>query len=135
MKNKIYFEFSPKVGRFFLPLKCYRSKSDPEKAITPVLVFISTNHISFKGLQQPGVILIFGWWDFCLQFGIVKAEFIYGTCNNTQARKHITNGNVQFIIFKKGEQAYVNGIGHSEDSWVDCHESWWPDFTPDGQPQ
>lgn len=133
MKDKIYFEYLPRIGRLFIRLKCYRSKSEPEKAITPTLVFVSTNHIAFKGLQQPGFCLIIGWWDFCLSFGVVSAQWIYGTCKNSEARKHITKGNVQFIIFNKGEQAYVDGVGHTEDKWVDFDKSWWPQFVPDNE--
>lgn len=54
----------------------------------------------------------------------------YGTCNGTYARKHKVNKNVQFIIFKKGDQKYVDGIGHTEDKWVNFDRSWWGCFTP-----
>ena len=54
----------------------------------------------------------------------------YGTCNETYARRHKVNKNVQFIIFKKGDQKYVDGIGHTEDKWVNFDSSWWDGFTP-----
>lgn len=54
----------------------------------------------------------------------------YGTCNGSYARRHKVNKNVQFIIFKKGDQKYVNGIGHTHDKWVDFDSSWWDNFTP-----
>lgn len=54
----------------------------------------------------------------------------YGTCNGTYARRHKVNKSVQFIIFKKGDQKYVDGIGHTEDKWVNFDSSWWGCFTP-----
>ena len=70
----------------------------------------------------------------------IKARFLrfcnndiiweYGTCNNFPARRHKFNKNVQFIIFKKGDQNYVDGIGHKEDKWVNFDISWWDGFTP-----
>lgn len=54
----------------------------------------------------------------------------YGTCNGTYARRHKINKNVQFIIFKKGDQKYVDGIGHTEDKWMNFDNSWWDGFTP-----
>jgi hypothetical protein len=54
----------------------------------------------------------------------------YGTCNGMYARRHKVNKNVQFIIFKKGDQKYVDGIGHTEDKWVNFDSSWWDGFTP-----
>lgn len=41
---------------------------------------------------------------------------------NTPSRKHKINGNVQFILWKKGEQ------GHSRDYWIDFHSSHWIEF-------
>lgn len=52
----------------------------------------------------------------------------YGICNGRQARRHKVNNNVQFILFKKGDQKDVDGIGHIEDKWVDFDSSWWVDF-------
>ena len=39
-------------------------------------------------------------------------------------------GIMQFIIFKKGDQKYVDGIGHTEDKLVNFDSSWWGCFTP-----
>ena len=52
----------------------------------------------------------------------------YGTCNGMYARRHKVNKKVQFIIFKKGDQKYVDGIGHTEDNWVNFDSSWWDGF-------
>lgn len=41
-----------------------------------------------------------------------KSTWIYGTCNNRPARKHRKKGNVQFVLWKAGEQ------GHKEDFWI-----------------
>lgn len=54
----------------------------------------------------------------------------YGTCNNKPARRHKINKNVQFVIWKKGDQKYVDGIGHTEDKWIDFDKSWWSEFVP-----
>lgn len=54
--------------------------------------------------------------------------WIYGTCNNMQARKHKIKGNVQFIMFKIGDQKYVDGVGHLKNRWIDFDSSWWGGF-------
>lgn len=46
----------------------------------------------------------------------------YGTCNNMVARKHKIKGNVQFILWKAGEQ------GYKEDYWHNYDKSWWELF-------
>lgn len=51
-----------------------------------------------------------------------KYFWIYGTCNNKKARKHSIDKNVQFVIWKAGEQ------GHKKDCWIDFDSSWWKDF-------
>ena len=68
-----------------------------------------------------------------LRFWVCDVSFSlweYGTCNGRYARRHKVNKNVQFIIFKKGDQRYVDGIGHTEDKWVNFDSSWWDGFTP-----
>jgi hypothetical protein len=57
-------------------------------------------------------------------------NYVYGALNGRVARKHINNGNVQFVLWKKGDQEYVDGIGHTEDKWVNFDSSWWIDFKP-----
>lgn len=53
-----------------------------------------------------------------------KIEWEYGTCNGGVARRHITKGNVQFILWKAGENR------HKEDYWHDMGSSWWVQFKP-----
>jgi len=47
-----------------------------------------------------------------------------GTCNGRPARRHRANGNVQFVLWKAGEQ------GHEADFWHDFDRSWWIMFEP-----
>jgi hypothetical protein len=49
----------------------------------------------------------------------------YGTCNKQLARKHIIKGNVQFVLWKQGQQ------GHKKDFWYDFYSDWWPGFVKD----
>ena len=59
-----------------------------------------------------------------------KHEWIYGTCKGSIARKHRKKGNIQFVLWKKGDQSHIDGIGHTEDKWVDFDSSWWCQFVP-----
>jgi hypothetical protein len=54
----------------------------------------------------------------------------YGHIRSTPARRHKLNGNVQFILWHKGDQKNVDGIGHTEDKWIDFEKSWWNMFVP-----
>lgn len=51
-----------------------------------------------------------------------KPEWEYGTCNKQVARRRIKKGNVQFIMWKAGEQ------GHTEDFWINFDPWWWDKF-------
>lgn len=53
----------------------------------------------------------------------------YGKLNNLYARRHKKKGNVQFIIFHKGDQKYVDGIGHKSHKWIDFNSTWWKNFS------
>lgn len=53
-----------------------------------------------------------------------KPDWIYGTCKDRPARKHRTKGNVQFVLWKAGEQ------GHKEDYWHNFDPYWWNLFIP-----
>lgn len=56
-------------------------------------------------------------------FGFKKKDlWIYGECNDLPARKHRKKGNVQFVLWKAGEQ------GHKEDYWHNMDSSWWDGF-------
>lgn len=52
-----------------------------------------------------------------------RDEWEYGTaCNSRPARRNKKRGNVQFVLWKAGEQ------GHADDYWHDFDRSWWPTF-------
>lgn len=46
----------------------------------------------------------------------------YGQLNNRFARRHKRKRNVQFILWKAGEQ------GHQKDYWHNFDPSWWSSF-------
>lgn len=48
----------------------------------------------------------------------------HGTCNNLPARRNKLHGNVQFVLWKAGEQ------GHQKDFWINFDRSWWVEFKP-----
>ena len=62
---------------------------------------------------------------------LVREVWEYGTCEGKKARRHTVNGNVQFVLWRKGDQKEVDGIGHLEDKWVDFDRSWWSLFVSD----
>lgn len=47
-----------------------------------------------------------------------------GFCNGHGARRHRTNGQVEFVLWKAGQH------GHAEDFWIRMDPSWWPTFIP-----
>ncbi len=50
----------------------------------------------------------------------------HGLCRgNIPARRHRVKGNVQFVIWKEGEQ------GYKEEQWIDFNEYWWNTFIED----
>lgn len=51
-----------------------------------------------------------------------KPEWEFGTCNGMPARRSSRKKNVQFVLWKAGEQ------GHKEDYWHDFNSSWWGFF-------
>lgn len=53
-----------------------------------------------------------------------RPEWEYGIANGMPARRHRKNGNVQFVLWKAGQQ------GHNEDFWFDMHLHWWSSFRP-----
>lgn len=55
---------------------------------------------------------------------IVEECWEYGTCNGIEVRKHKTEGNVQMILWNKGEQ------GYDEDYWHNLDKSYWKEFVP-----
>lgn len=53
-----------------------------------------------------------------------KQVWEYGACRGIVARRGRC-GNVQFVLWKAGQQ------GHIEDYWHDFDSSWWSLFVPD----
>lgn len=49
----------------------------------------------------------------------------YGICHDRIARRHKTTGDVQFVLWKAGEQ------GHIEDYWVNFGHGWGDLFVKD----
>jgi len=45
-----------------------------------------------------------------------------GICRLRPARRHKILKNVQFVLWKAGEQ------GHKKDCWVNFDSTWWPQF-------
>lgn len=58
---------------------------------------------------------------------INKIIWIRGTCNGRVARKHRIFKNVQFILWKQGEQ------GHKKDFWVNFDTYWYKFFLQDNK--
>ncbi len=46
----------------------------------------------------------------------------YGICKERNARRHKKKKNVQFVLWKAGEQ------GHKEDYWINFDSYWWNEF-------
>lgn len=59
-----------------------------------------------------------------------KIEWEDGICNGKPARRNIKAGNVQFRLWKIGDQKHIDGIGHTSDKWIDFDSSWWNEFRP-----
>lgn len=53
-----------------------------------------------------------------------KRKREYGTCKSKHARRNKKSGNVQFVLWKAGEQ------GHNNEWWCDFDSSWWVGFEP-----
>jgi hypothetical protein len=52
----------------------------------------------------------------------------YGTCYNYPARKNKLFGNVQYLLFKKGDLKYIDNIGHPKNVWRDFDKGMWGEF-------
>lgn len=63
--------------------------------------------------------------------GVRVCDWEYGYVGARNARKHKKNGNVQFVLWRVGDQKEVDGIGHTEEKWHDFDKSWWNQFIPD----
>lgn len=109
-------------------------------AVLSLLAALSNNNIRLaSGLEYwalVGLLWLFGLAaaTFVLIDGrerLVRDAWEYGTCAGKRARRHTVKGNVQFVLWKKGDQKEVDGIGHLEDKWVDFDRSWWELFVSD----
>jgi hypothetical protein len=48
-----------------------RTPQDAEKAVTPTIIWINTNHPSFEEVRHRGFMIIIGWWDWSIKVGLV----------------------------------------------------------------
>jgi hypothetical protein len=48
------------------------NQEDCEKAVLPAIVFINTNHASFKNTRRKGFFIFIGWWHWSIRVGIIK---------------------------------------------------------------
>jgi hypothetical protein len=55
---------------------------------------------------------------------IGKSIYIYGHVGTIPARKNTLTGEVQFVLWRAGQQ------GHKEDYWHRFDSSWWSQFKP-----
>lgn len=55
-------------------------------------------------------------------FGVSFSVWEYGTCSSRNARRHKILKNVQFVLWKAGEQ------GHKRDFWHNFDTSWYELF-------
>ena len=51
-----------------------RSVNDPEKCITPTILFINMSHRSFGDLRRKGMMFAVGWWHFSIKVYIIKRQ-------------------------------------------------------------
>lgn len=75
---------------------------------------------------MPGFMPFYYW----VLYGVVDSVWVYGVLNNIRARKHRITGQAQFVLWKKGDQKEVDGIGHLEDKWHNFGDGWSDRFTP-----
>jgi hypothetical protein len=75
------------------------------------------------GLAISGLLMYFS--------SAADEEWEYGTCAGRKARRHLKEGNVQFILWHVGDQKEIDGVGHLTDKWHNFDPSWWPQFEPE----
>ena len=100
------------------------------------LILAALMILAFYGTNKVAHFLLPKWIDIAVGFPLsmyllyrvglwyvsVPVVWVYGACNGLIARKHSKKGNVQFVLWKAGEQ------GHEEDFWIDFDQSHWPLF-------
>ena len=45
-------------------------KNNVEKAVLPAIIFINTNHKTFREYKHRGFLLAIGWWHYSIKIGI-----------------------------------------------------------------
>ena len=48
-----------------------QNKNDVEKAVLPTILYINPNHEAFEEDRMPGFMIVLGWWDFSIKFGLI----------------------------------------------------------------
>ena len=51
-----------------------------------------------------------------------------GKCYNYPARRNKLFGNVQYLLFKKGDLKYIDNIGHPKNVWRVFDKGMWGEF-------
>ena len=52
--------------------KAGRDIKSVEKAVLPAIIYINTNHSEFTDVRRKGFMIVVGWWDWSIKFGIIK---------------------------------------------------------------
>lgn len=85
----------------------------------------------YAAFAMPGWITGYAFVSAAVLFGLalhrrgstaVESNWEYGRCHDRLARRHKASGEVQFILWKAGQQ------GHAENYWHRFDPSWWPGF-------
>jgi hypothetical protein len=62
------------------------------------------------------------WWFAVMAYMKQRSDYEHGMCIGRPARRRRKTGEVQFVLWKAGQQ------GHTNDYWHRFDESWWPCF-------
>lgn len=68
-------EYIPIWFNTVLSISTGATPDDPEKLVTPGIVWVNTSHDKFKdrGYDLRGGIILIGWWHYSIGIGIVSA--------------------------------------------------------------
>ena len=61
-------------------------KEDVEKMVLPAIVYINTNHKSFKETRRKGFMICFGWWDWSIKIGAIMISMGFSQWRQAQAK-------------------------------------------------
>lgn len=87
--------------------------------------------VAYAHFGLPTWIVLFSGLSFCVLLAlalsmrdsrVLESNYEYGRCNDRLARRHKSTLEVQFILWKAGQQ------GHAENYWHRFDPSWWPSF-------